>query len=258
LKKFVYRMLEKFALRRADVVITVCQSIADELKTIKHRDIELVRNISSYGGDSRVYPTIRKQFGIPDNLFVILYQGGVGPTRNLPPIVKSLALMPDVALVIRGPGIDAFGSDYRAVAAEIGVLDRLYLGQPVPSSDVIAAANGADAGIWSLDPVCKNFYYALPNKVFEYVAAGLPVLAAELPEVKREIIDRGLGYGFEHSDPGSIAAAVGRLRSDQAIAARVRAARFEPDWWRLPALYRGLSSSRGGSELGDRTRALLS
>jgi len=237
LRKLTYRALEKYALRRADVVITVCQSIADELKTMIRRDIELIRNIPSLACGSRTYPTIREQFHIPDGLFIILYQGGVGPTRNLGPIIKALTHMPDVALVISGPGIDSYGEEYRETAAKIGVEDRLYIGAPVPSADVIAAANGANAGIWSLDPVCKNFYYALPNKIFEYLAAGLPVLVANLPEVKREIIDRSLGYAFEHSDCASIAAAVSRLRKDNTIKMRVQIAKFEPDWSRLPKIY---------------------
>jgi glycosyltransferase involved in cell wall biosynthesis len=246
LKKLVYRRLEKFALRRADIVITVCKSIADELKKMHNRDIEILRNIPPLELGSRVYPTIRRQLDIPDDSFVILYQGGVGPTRNLPPIIKALEHMPDVALVIRGPGIEFFGPEYRAIATSVGAESRLYLAPTVPSPDVIAAANGADAGIWSLDPICKNFYYALPNKVFEYLAAGLPLLVADLPEVRREILDRGLGEGFGPSDPKSIASAVQRLRNDVLIGSRVKSMKFEPDWARLVGFYDRLS--RGVAE----------
>ncbi|MCG2643614.1 glycosyltransferase [Bradyrhizobium zhengyangense] len=121
----------------------------------------------------------------------------------------------------------------------------------MPSADVVAAARGADAGIWSLMPVCKNFLYALPNKPFEYVAAGIPVLAAELPEVKREILDPGLGYGFSHSDPASIAAAVARLRADPDIRRRVLDARFEPDWPKPPAIYDALCTAPTTALLGS-------
>jgi len=253
LRKLVYQRLEKFALRRADVVITVCRSIAQDLQRVEPRRIELVRNIPAIGRVERPYPSLRDQLKIPDGLFVILYQGGVGPTRNLPPMIEALKLIPDAALVIRGPGMDYYGQEYRTLAAQLGVSERLFLAGPVPSADVVAAARGADAGIWSLVPVCKNFLYALPNKPFEYVAAGLPVLAAELPEVKREILDPGFGYGFAHSDPASIAVAVARLRADPEIHRRVRDARFEPDWPKLPAIYGALCTAPATVLMGSHT-----
>ncbi|MCG2643613.1 MULTISPECIES: hypothetical protein [Bradyrhizobium] len=112
MRKLVYQKLEKLALRRADVVITVCRSIAHDLQRIEPRGIELVRNIPAVGRVERPYPSLRSQLKIPDGLFVILYQGGVGPTRNLPPMIKALTLISDAALVI--------GPEYRSLANQLG------------------------------------------------------------------------------------------------------------------------------------------
>jgi hypothetical protein len=58
--------------------------------------------------------------------------------------------------------------------------ERLLLIPPVPSRDVVAAARGADAGIWTLPALCRNFTMRSLNKIFEYLAADLPVLVAPL------------------------------------------------------------------------------
>jgi alpha-maltose-1-phosphate synthase len=118
----------------------------------------------------------------------------------------------------------------------------------VPSGDVVAAARGADAGIWTLPALCRNFTYALPNKIFEYIASGLPVLAAHYPEAKRLLADRDIGLIFDPYDPRSIAAAINQLIDDPALADRLRsntsaALRWlDPDaeWQKLVALYDGL------------------
>ena len=116
---------------------------------------------------------------------------------------------------------------------------------PVPSGDVVAAARGADAGIWTLPALCRNFTYALPNKIFEYVASGLPVLAAHYPEAKRLIADHDVGLTFDPYDPRSIAAAINQLIDDPALATRFRTntsaalQRLDAsaEWQKLVALY---------------------
>ena len=93
--------------------------------------------------------------------------------------------------------------------------DRVKLEPPVPSSDVVAAARGADAGIWTLPALCRNFTFALPNKIFEYLAADLPVLVAHYPEAKRLVLEHEVGLAFDPYDPQSIAQSIKRLMQDE-------------------------------------------
>src|SRR5262249_55851446 len=170
----------------------------------------------------------------PDQ-FLLLWSGGTGPTRLLEPIIESLAHVPHVVFAIRGPSLDLFGDGYREVARKAGVEDRLHLLPPVRSSEVVNAARGADAGIWTLPKLSKNFYYALPNKIFEYMAAGLPFIGAAFPEVKA-IVDRyEVGTTFDPYDPHSVAAALQRL-SDPEYHARCRR--------NIPAALEGLNADQ--------------
>jgi glycosyltransferase involved in cell wall biosynthesis len=253
LKRNAYRLAERLALERADVVITVCDSIANELSSELsrgHRKVEVIRNIPSLvRNEAAHYPPLREALGIGRDQFLLLWQGGTGPSRMIEPIIEALKYAPAVTLVIRGPSLDLFGAGYTTLAQQHGVESRLKLLPPVPSPDVVVAAESADAGVWTLPKLSKNFYYALPNKIFEYLASGLPILVANFPEAQR-IVDRyEVGLSFDPYDPRSIAAQVNRLAGEPGLAARMRAniprALLELDahneWNRLVAIYDRLS-----------------
>ena len=118
----------------------------------------------------------------------------------------------------------------------------------MPSRDVVAAACGADAGLWTLPNLSRIFYYALPNKVFEYLASGLPLLVANFPEPTEIAENLGAGLAFDPYDPASIARQMNRLAEDADFLAGCRAAvpralatlDAGAEWRRLAALYDGL------------------
>jgi glycosyltransferase involved in cell wall biosynthesis len=242
--------LEARCLAEASDTITVCDSIALAMETeLGGKRPKVVRNIPDvHIQPTQTYIPLKQQLGLPESTFVLLWQGGSGPTRLIEPIIEALAFAPECVFVIRGPSLDLYGPGYRALAGRVGVDKRLLLIPPVPSGDVVAAARGADAGIWTLPALCRNFTYALPNKIFEYVASGLPVLAAHYPEAKRLLADHDVGLTFDPYDPRSIAAAINQLIEDPALATRFRTntsaalRRLDSDaeWKKLVTLYDGL------------------
>lgn len=250
-QKDIYKWLELETLRQASAVVTVCDSIADaiaeEFET-KRRPI-VIRNIPAMNAEpTRIYPPLKRQLGLPDDRFVLLWQGGTGPSRMIEPIIEALRYAPRCTLVIRGPSLETYGGGYRAIARAGGFEDRLILLPPVPSRDVVAAARGADAGIWTLPNLCRNFTFALPNKIFEYIAAGLPLLAADYPEARRMAESHGVGLLFDPYDPKSIAAAINRLVDEPELRVRFTANTVaalasmdaEREWRKLVEVYDAL------------------
>ncbi|UGA48289.1 glycosyltransferase family 4 protein [Bradyrhizobium quebecense] len=246
--------LEVRCLNEASATITVCDSIADTMEAeLGGRRPVVVRNIPDIAvTPSREYPPLKRQLGLPDSTFVLLWQGGTGPTRLIEPIIEALAYAPDCIFVIRGPSLDLFGPDYLALARRTGVEGRLVLAPPVPSKDVVAAARGADAGIWTLPALCRNFTFALPNKIFEYLAADLPVLVAHYPEAKRLVMENEVGLTFDPYDPRSIAESINRLVQDKQLRATLTAstrktlARLDAksEWRKVVSLYDSLSPGK--------------
>lgn len=250
-----WRWLESMCFAHASALVTVCRSIADEMSATfsdGRRQVHVIRNIPDRARQpSRDYPPLKAQFGLGDERFVLLWQGGIGPSRMIEPIIKALAHAPACTLIIRGPEIATYGPGYAAIAAQIGASDRLLLSSAVPSRDVVAAARGADAGTWTLPNLCKNFSYALPNKIFEYLASGLPVLVAKYPEAKRLVEEHEVGLTFDPYDPRSIGAAINRLVDDPALKARLAANTDKAleamdaaaEWQKLVAVYASLRST---------------
>jgi alpha-maltose-1-phosphate synthase len=244
-------------MRQADRIVTVCDEIARQLSEVVCRPrhpVAVVRNVPRFDARStREYPSLKEALGIPTERFVLLYQGGVGPTRFLEPVIEALRYAPDVIFVVRGPGTERAAPEYRRLAKAAGVGDRLVILPAVPSSDVVAAAKGADAGVWTLPNWCKNFYYALPNKIFEYLAAGVPVMAADFPEARRLVEGHDLGLCFDPYSPPSIGAVLRRLVDDAALCAKFRgnipgalaAMNAEGEWERLVDVYRTMATDAG-------------
>lgn len=250
-----WRELEQRCLLEASAAITVCDSIADAMATElgRGRRPYVIRNIPKFDTEpTRHYAPLKLQLGIPEDRFVVLYQGGLGPTRYLEPIIRALAYESRFVFVVRGPDVDRFAPHYRSVVPA-GAGKRLILAEGVPSRDVVAAARGADVGIWTLEALCRNFAYALPNKLFEYIAAGLPILAANYPESRKLVELYELGETFDPDDPRSIAAAIGALIDDPArtrrFAANTKTALSSLDaaaeWDKLVAIYDSLAPSAG-------------
>ncbi|WP_156395775.1 glycosyltransferase family 4 protein [Bosea sp. Leaf344] len=248
-RRAAYRWLERLCFQHASDLVTVCQSIADEMSQTLgdgSRKVAVIRNIPDRTlVASRPYPSLKQQFGIPSDRFTLLWQGGIGPSRMIEPVIEALAHAPQCTFVIRGPEIETYGPGYARLAARVGASDRLILAPAVPSKDVVSAARGADAGIWTLPNLCKNFTYALPNKIFEYLSSGLPVLVAHYPEARRLVDTHRVGLIFDPYDPRSIAAAINRLAGDMALrnqcAANTSTALANMDaaveWEKLAALY---------------------
>ena len=97
--------------------------------------------------------------------------------------------------------------------------DRVVLAPPVPTGEVVRWAAGADVGLALIQNVSLSYFLSLPNKLFEYVAAGLPVVASDFPDLRRVVEERGLGTVCRPDDPAAIARAIAW------VARRPRAAR---------------------------------
>jgi glycosyltransferase involved in cell wall biosynthesis len=250
-KRWIYTSLERLAIRCSTEVITVCQSIGEHLEALHKaaRPIPIIRNIPPLRRDEvKSVTDLRQTFGIEPDKKIVLYQGGVGPSRNLEPVIAAFAQVRKAAFVIRGPGNEYYAEGYRRLARQVGA-DNVFCLPPVPSAQVVAQARAADFGLWTLlANVGLNFKFSLPNKVFEYLAAGLPVIAADLPEVRRILDTYQIGVCFEPDTPSSIAEAVNRIVEDDGFAEQCRInivraledLRADKEWDKLVQLYRGI------------------
>jgi glycosyltransferase involved in cell wall biosynthesis len=192
------RIVESILVKRADAVITVNDFIASELaKRYGIRKPSVVLNVPRR---ETVKARSRREHCI------VLYQGVYEPTRGLENVVRACPfLRRDVKLILRGYG--SIENELRRTA--IG-FKNCYFEDPVPPDRLVRAASRADVGIVPYIATNANNYYASPNKLFEYIQAGLPVVASDLPFLRKIITSNNLGYLFDPEDPESIADAINR------------------------------------------------
>ena len=241
--------IERLAVPRAVAVITVSDSIADRLREryrLSHRPV-VVRNVTDLELDPDQQAGLREAVGA-DSAPLVLHQGAAAPDRGCETLVRSLAHLPDpVRLVFLGDGEPGFDARLRTLADDLGVGDRVTILPSVPLDRLLAHTREADLGVTLLEDTCENHRLALPNKLFEYVAAGVPVVASDFPEMGRVVRDYGIGWTTDPADPAGVAAAISdglAQRGDEELAERLRRAAAELRWpverGRLVELYERL------------------
>jgi glycosyltransferase involved in cell wall biosynthesis len=213
-----YRRWQQDVAGRVDALIVANQGIGEYLRR-QYPDLPepvVVRN--SHASIRRDKATvargdIRIDLGIPESVSLAVYIGGVSRFRGLATLVEAMPYVPSswhVAILGNGPlrealmrRTDALPPDARA---------RLHWGDPVPPEAVVDYISSATVGLILYEPVCLNHQVATPNKLWEFAAAGLPIVASPLPALAKEIRTHDLGVLVQDAaDPRCIADALASL-----------------------------------------------
>lgn len=216
---YVEAAIEAVGIRAADAVVTVSSSIADWLQ--QHYGLadrpSLVRNIPVWGGrlPDPSSGRLRELAGLAAQDRVVSYCGGIAPGRGLEETIDALALLPDdVHLVMLGPGGEDYLAGLRARADARGVGERVHRAPAVPGHEVPSTLADADLAVVYVRPVCLSYVFSLPNKLFESIHAGLPIVAADLPDTAALVREHGLGEVFGAETAADLAAALARVLED--------------------------------------------
>ncbi|MBP1694918.1 MAG: hypothetical protein H6Q41_106 [Deltaproteobacteria bacterium] len=252
-EKRKWRQIEKKYIHHADRVITVNSAIAAVLE--KRYSITrpfVIMNCESkrqrLGALRAETSNLVRRLGLLSDARLLLYQGGLSPKRNLEILVHSIAYVrnPRVVLVILGSG--ELKGRLVELIKHFGLSRRVFLIPGVPQQDLLPITAQADLGIIPYAPTCLNTFYCTPNKLFEYIAAGVPVLVSDLPEVRKIVETHDLGWVADLTTPKKIAEAIDVALFDERVLKKRRenAARaFETLCWeeeekKLIEVYEGL------------------
>jgi len=229
-------MLEAALVPRCAAVITVSDGIADRLRAryaLRARPVVL-RNVSDLVlCDRPGSPGLRARLGIERGEPLVLHQGSAAPGRGCDVLIRAVAGMPGVHLVLLGAADDANAADLAALARAQAATDRVHILPSVALEDLLADTAEADVGVSLLSDSCENHRLALPNKLFEYIAAGVPVLTSALPELARIVRGRAIGWTVDPADAADVRRGLTQAlsaRGDAALRARVAAAARELCW----------------------------
>jgi glycosyltransferase involved in cell wall biosynthesis len=230
-------------------IITVSPPIAEELRALyRAREVTVVRNVPVYQTVPRSQ-RLREHLGLGPEVRLALYQGNIQPDRGLDRLVRAARfLAPDIVLVLMGKAIEPTRSQLEELIASEDVAGRVKLLPAVPYDELLDWTASADLGLTIFPPdYSLSIRYTLPNKLFEYLMAGLPVLSSQLDAIAEVLQAYEVGRVAPSLDPRDLAAAINALFADPVALERMRhnalrAARQEFHWekeqQRLVDLYR--------------------
>lgn len=207
LQRLVWLTVERLTMPRCRSVITVNESIAEALAARYPRSRFgrpfVVRNMPMRRTEP-IHPNraLWAQYGVPADRPIVLMQGAfIDRDRGGKIAVNTLEHLPDVTLVLIGAGKEF---DW-AREQQPKWSGRLHCIPKLPYAELFPLTASADVGL-SLDQgLCGNFYFSLPNKLFDYIQAGLPVVATDLPEVSRIVNEYEVGQITPSSSPQAVA-----------------------------------------------------
>ena len=218
-KKNLYkigRKIEKLIIKKTDAVITVNQSIADIIMQENEiNSVNVLRNMPYKSiNNSKL---IKDELGFPKCKFNLIYTGNVEKGRGVNAVIESFkSVRPDAGFIIMGRD-----SSYRKKMKEkvntLNLGHRIKFINAITPHEVVNVCKLAEAGIAPIKNMCTSYYLSLPNKIFEYIQAGVPVLSSDFPEMKRIIDEYNIGLTFDVEDTRNISKLINALFDNDKI-----------------------------------------
>ena len=212
--------------RRADRVVTVNRPYAEVMASRFGVELPLIVMNCSYRNQPRE-PRQRRfhdVLGLPAERRVVLYQGGFSRDRGIEQLLAAIPEVPNATLVLMGYGY--LEDEIRSRAADPAIRERVAVLPAVPPTELLDWVAGADVVAMPIQPTTLNHRLTTPNKLFEAMAAGVPVVASDLPGMAPIVGEVDCGVLVDPTDPHAIAAACRRLLEESPEAAAQRRARI--------------------------------
>jgi glycosyltransferase involved in cell wall biosynthesis len=239
--------------RWTDAVVLATPVLAERFPAGPHRPPRvLVRNLVPRS-EAEAMPRARPGAAGPLRLVAL---GAMGRARGWPVALAALACAADrtIRLEVIGPFTDGSAAAFAATVDRLGLAARVTATGPLPRALALARAAEAHAALVLFAPGPANHEAALPHKLFEAMALGLPVVVAATCRPAAALVRRtGCGLVVDSADPASVAAGFDALAADPALRSRMGEAgsralaadyAWEEDAARLAALHRRLARPR--------------
>lgn len=203
-----WKRIERNILPKLKRVITVSQSIANLYEKEYNIKVHLLRNV----------PSLKKELIEVENIKVagkktLIYQGAVNVNRGIEQMVLAMLHLETVVLYIAGDG--DISDKIKALIENNHLSDKVKLLGKIPLEKLHNYTKQADLGLSLEEDAGLNYRFALPNKLFDYIQAEIPILVANLPEMEKLVKHYQVGEIIENHTPKHIAEKIKRMLADQ-------------------------------------------
>lgn len=206
--KATWERIEKWIFPKLKVIYTVNGSIAGLYEKQYGKKLGVIRNVSN-----RLVQTNRKtrtELGLPEGKSIAILQGaGINIDRGAEEAVQAMQFVDQAIFIIIGSG-DVI-EILKEMVVRLNLEDKVLFFGKLPFAEMMQYTQVADLGLTLDKDTNINYRYSLPNKVFDYIQAGIPVLASNLVEVANVVKSYGVGDVVESHDPKAIAAKMNEM-----------------------------------------------
>jgi glycosyltransferase involved in cell wall biosynthesis len=202
-KKNIWKYIEKKCIRKANISYTVCQSIAYYYNSIYGIKMRVVRNLP-----------LRKQIvdDFENRENIIIYQGALNKDRGIELMIEAMTEIENYKLIIAGTG--DLQDELKLLSENKNLIEKVIFTGHLDFESLHRLTSKAKLGFSLEQGSSLNYKFALPNKLFDYIQAGVPVLCSDFPEMKRIIDEYGVGETISINNSQSLAKHINQLIND--------------------------------------------
>jgi glycosyltransferase involved in cell wall biosynthesis len=155
---------------------------------------------------------LRARFGIPDSHLLLVHQGVLLPNRGVDQVIEAVELCENVSLAIIGYGMHV--PFLKNLVSQRGLENRVHFLGAVPAGDLVSWSASADVGICTIVGNSDSYRHSMPNKLFEYAMAGLPVIASNYEGMGSFVIENDCGVTCNPTSVSELAASIKTLQDN--------------------------------------------
>jgi glycosyltransferase involved in cell wall biosynthesis len=187
---------------------TVSASIAEEYRRKYGIPMQVIRNLPTKSENLQPQIILKK-----NREHLIIYQGSLNMGRGLELAIRAMGYISNARLIIAGAG-DVEG-ELRELTESLSLMERVHFTGRITPGELRLYTIQADLGISLEEKLGLNYYYALPNKLFDYIQARIPVLVSDLPEMSRVVTQYAIGKVNHTHDPYELSLVFQEMLSDK-------------------------------------------
>lgn len=210
----IWKFIERKLFPKLTDVITVNDSIADLFEKDYGIRPFVVRNIPRRA--SNIKKVSRQSLGLPEDKQLLILQGsGINVHRGAEELVEAMQFVNEAVLLFVGGGdvIDVL----KDMVNELKINKKVIFIQRMPYKQLMEYTTVADLGLTLDKSTNLNYKYSLPNKLFDYIQCGVPVLSSPLPEIEKIIMEYDVGDFIPDHNPENIALKINQILSNQQL-----------------------------------------
>ncbi len=210
-RKWVWKTIERSIFPYLKHVMTVSDSVAEQYEKEYGIKPAVVRNCSR--SSTGIPASLRQDLGISNDNLLLIFQGsGINIDKGGEELIEAVDMTEKISLLVVGSG-DVL-TVLKQKASELNLSDRVKFYPKVSWEELMRYTRSADAGLSLEKDTNLNYRFSLPNKLFDYISAGIPVITGSLPEIRKIVEENDCGIIIPDITPEAISKAIIKLRDD--------------------------------------------